>query len=559
MRNGLLAVAALFLAAPVALAADPPLPPIVFQTQPVGRVFDDFRAAANIVGGEKAVKAFNEGLKGFLGEKGLEGIDIGRPFVGYVVLAPKPADITAVLAFPISGEKEFLDLCDRVNKDKLKADEKDKTLYHLPPLDPRYKAMMRFHERYAYIAYGANPAPHIDAKALVSMPKLYDPAEQGLIAARFHFDRVPLAVKLALPALMDEVKKTVFPGGFGLGAQEMELIKPAMAEIEKLIARYVALSAGAETLTARVVLDVPSGNLVAEAVLAGKPNSELARIIAAFKPTANKFGALLAHPDTVAGVKLRLPLFEPEIRNAAVAGLEVAQKEGLKNAPQNVKPLVEELIKGLTRTVKTGEFDIAVALRGPDKNDWYTAVGAVAFDDAANLGKEFKAYIEKEAPPEIAGTIKWDAAKAGTVDIHTWKFPAGGFFIDFTKMFGGDDCTIAFAFAPHGVFVAIGPDAIASLKDALAVKPAPSPVLDVVVNPARLVKGIRKINPNDASAEHILGTDDKLLSALSVTLEGGKELKATLTLNLKVLPRAMAYTFVERSASKPEPPDPIKK
>ena len=106
---------------------------------------------------------------------------------------------------------------------------------------------MRFQDRYAYIAYGANPAPHLDPKALVPMAKLYDPAEKGLIAARFHFDRIPLAVKLAVPALMEEVKKTLFRGrtsGFGIGNQEMAMLKPAMAEIEKLATRYGKLAAG---------------------------------------------------------------------------------------------------------------------------------------------------------------------------------------------------------------------------------------------------------------------------------------------------------------------------
>src|SRR5262245_16578895 len=111
MRIGLLAVAAVLLGAPTTFADDPPLPPIVFQTQPAGRLFDDLRTAVNLIGGEKGVKALNNGFKEMLGEKGFEGMDYGRPIVGYVVLAPKPEDITAVVALPITDEKAFLDLC----------------------------------------------------------------------------------------------------------------------------------------------------------------------------------------------------------------------------------------------------------------------------------------------------------------------------------------------------------------------------------------------------------------------------------------------------------------
>src|SRR4051812_40965501 len=120
MRYALVAVVAT-LVAPAGFAADPPTPPITFQTHSIDRVLSDLRAAADLVGGEKAVKAVNKEIKDTFGEKGFEGLDINQPVVGYVVLAPKPQDITAVIAFPVTGEKEFLALCDRANSVKHKA------------------------------------------------------------------------------------------------------------------------------------------------------------------------------------------------------------------------------------------------------------------------------------------------------------------------------------------------------------------------------------------------------------------------------------------------------
>jgi hypothetical protein len=559
MRFGLLAVATLCVVAPVARAVDPP---IVFQMHPADRVLGDLRAAANIVGGEKGVKALNKQFKDVLGEKGFEGLDISRPVVGYVVLAPKPQDITAVVALPITGEKEFLDLCERANKRKPGLFGKEKDVYELPPLDDRYKAVMRFHERHAYIAYGFNPLPHLDPKVLVSVNKLYDPGERGLVAARVHFDRIPLPVKMAGPKLMDEVKRTVL-GALRFDRPDAEpYVKAIMPEVEKLAARYMKLAAGADVLAARLVLDIPAGNLVVEATLSGKPNSELSKIIAAWKPTANKFAAIAHHPDTMAAFKLRLPLFEDEIRSAVVAGLEVGQKQALDAAFDNSRAATEELFKGLIRTVKTGEFDIVMGVRGPDKNGWYTGVGAVAFEDPSKLEKEFKAYIEKTTPQDEQARIKWNAAKAGNVNIHTWKVTPGG-FIDVTKVFGGDDCEVAYAFAPHGVFGAIGPGAVATLKDALAVKPADSPVFELLANPSRATKLIEKvIGPNDpdiAKLAAMLGKEDKLLSALSIKLEGGAELKATVTVDLKLLPRLALFEEIERQSKEPVKPEPIEK
>jgi hypothetical protein len=566
MRTALLAV--LFLSASTTSAADPALPPIVFQTQPLGRILDDLRAGADIVGGEKGIQALNRGLKQLLGEKGFEGLDINRPLVGYVVLAPKPEDITAVIAFPITDEKEFLALCDRVNKDKLRVDDKDKTLYHMPPLEPQYKALMRFKDRYAYIAYGANPAPHIAPAALVPMEKLFDAAERGLIAARIHFERIPLPVKLVAGKLLAEVKKTLFssgrPGGFGVGKQEMALLEPALAELEKLLDRYLRLAPGADSLAARLILDAASGSLVLEAALVPKPNTELARTIAAFRLSANKFAALAAHPDTVGAFTFRVPLFEEELRNAAVLALEAGQKEALKNTPPVRQATTEELFKGLIRTVKTGEFDLALTVRGPDKNGWFTLVGAVAFDDPSKLEKEIRAYVEKDAEKEVADAIKWDVAKAGAVGIHTWK-PTPGGFIDPSKVFGGEDCMIAFAFAPQGILGAMGPDAVGTVKEALAVKPAAAPVLQVLLNPARTTKLIHKImgpdDPDIADVETVLGNEDKLLSIFAATLDGGKELRAAITINLKVLPRALLYRAIQRGGEEKNvvPPKPVGK
>ena len=117
-------------------------------------------------------------------------------------------------------------------------------------------------------------------------------------------------------------------------------------------------------------------------------------------------------------------------------------------------------------------------------------------------------------------------------------------------MFGGENTKVAFAFAPHGVFGAVGPDPVATLKDALAVKPAPAPVLDVTLNPARMRQLVRKIAPNERDTpqiEAMLGKEDRLAPVAAVTVEGGKELTARFTLDLRVLPRLVLQEDIERA------------
>jgi len=564
MRHGLLAITAMFFATIQARADDPPLPPIVFQMQPEALVLGSLRGAADMIGGEKAIKAFNKNLKERFGEKGLEGLDINRPIVGYVVLAPKPQDITAVIALPITNEKDFLALCDRLNRDKHRVDAKDKTLYHLPPLDPRYKALLRFSEQYAYIVYGFNPAPHAELKALVPMPKLYDPAERGLIAGRLHFDRIPLAVKLAAPVLFEEVKKTMF-GSFGIDRERNDWFTKAVSPpLEKLATRYFLLAGGADVLTARLNIDPEAGNFIAEATLTAKPNSELSKVIAAYKTAPNRFGALTNHPDTVTAFHTRAPLFAPEVRTAIVAAIEEGQKQGGNGLGIGLgeKAVMDEFLKGMVRTIKDSNLDLAVALRGPNKDGWFTLIGGLAFEDTAVLEKEIKAMVNKILPPAEEERMKWDVDKVGKVGIHTYHFTEDG-ILDFTKLFGGEKCIVAFAFAPQGVIGVIGPDSVAVLKEVLAAKPVDAPAMEMTANPARIVKAFEKSDPGGLGIVEIatlLGRDDKKLPVMSIVVDGGKELKATFTLNLKLLPRLMFADDIARANRDandgPKPPPP---
>src|SRR5215218_9289919 len=285
MRYALVLTAAALLA-PVAFAADPPKPPeppITFQTHPLDRVLDDLRAAADLVGGEKAVKAVNKGIKDKLGDKGFDGLDIGRPVVGYVLLDPKPENVVSVVAFPITGEKEFIAFCDRWNGGE-KAKDLGKGLYEVPPIDRRYKARMRFSDQYAYIAAGISPESALDEKALVPAQKLYDPAERGVIAGKIHFDRLTPAVKLALPALLKTLKDTYLQIP-GVGAQEKLILGPVEQAIEKIATRYLLMIGGADTAALRLSVDVPTSDIVVELTLTPKANSALAKEIADRKPT----------------------------------------------------------------------------------------------------------------------------------------------------------------------------------------------------------------------------------------------------------------------------------
>lgn len=544
MRLGLFAVAAAVLLAHPAAgpAADPP---VVFQTQPVGKLLDDTRGLGAMLVGESAAKALNDSIKRTLGDKGFDGLDLDRPIVGYILIPADPEQSTFVVALPTTGEKAFLDLCERANKQKPKA-LKD-GLHELPAPGPGagMTAAVRFADGYAYLAAGKDPIPALDPKALVPMPKLFDPAERAQFAGKVHFDRLPKELRAKMAQGIEELKKQAAQLPINLGQAEANLLKGVPEELSKLATRYLDEIKDADTLTARASVEPGTGEAAFELGLVGKPGSQLAKDIASRKPSTNRFAGLVTK-DAAVGFRVQMPLFAPEIRKAAAVGLGALATTAGNEAPPPIKKPLDELFKGLVRTVEAGEFDLAGAMRGPDKDGTFTVVGAVSFEDPKALEKELKDLVN--ATPEVKGITTFDAAKAGDVSVHEVK--VGALLPPEPQRMFGANASVAVAFAPKGVYVAFGADAINAVKEAVAAKPGPAPALDVVIDPTRLAKVFTAAGGNANDVTEFFGPNAGPFTAGSVSVDGGTELKLRLMLNLKLF-RAV---FVSRASERPEPP-----
>lgn len=520
MQRMLLAVAFAIFAPAAAFAAEPP---IVFQVQPAGQLIEKVRSIARMAGGDAAIKELNAAIKEKLGDKGFEGLDLERPVLGYVLMDGKLEEVVGVVVVPITGEKEFLALFERFSDKKLTAD--DTGYYEIPTPGPDAKVGMRFSDQHAYFAIGKDPKPALAAKKLVPAARIYDPSDKATAVARLRFDRLPKQIREELADGLKELKNKL--DDLHLPMDAGETARQAVDELIKLGRRYTDLLQDAETATVRWIVDTETSEAAIELGLTGRPGTRLAEAIASRKPSTNKFAGLVT-PDSMVGIKLQLPLFAEELQNAAVIGLEAGQKLAGENVPPPFKGAVDETFKGLIRTVKQGEFDLAVSFRGPDKNGLYTVVGAVAFEDPSGLEKELRELVKKQLPPELRENVKLDAAQVGQVNIHQIKF--GGLLpAEVQKMFG-EDASVAIAFAPHGIFVAFGPDAIGTMKAALLVKKAPSPVLELSVNPSRLRKIVEALGKEVPEG---LGTTDALIPSWALSIEGGKELRLKLSTNLK--------------------------
>ena len=172
------------------------------------------------------------------------------------------------------------------------------------------------------------------------------------------------------------------------------------------------------------------------------------------------------------------------------------------------------------------------AIHGPDAMGAHTLVLGLALDDAVGVEPELKTLLTDKAD----GFVKWDENESDGVKIHSIiivpLIPN-----DFKKVLG-NNATCHFALTKTGVLFSIGIDALNEMKRAITLKPTPAPVLDIRLNPPKLIEIVKPFSPRYADElGTILGTKDKLVSYSSLAVTGGEELRITLRAGLGMMTR----------------------
>jgi hypothetical protein len=559
------AACAALLAGPAAAAAAPPAPTVVAQAQPAGRVLNDVRDIVRLAAGPKhaddALKQFQKWLERQLGEQGLDGIDINRPVGAYATVREKFDESTVVLVLPVTSEKEFVGLLDRLKVTATPVAGKD-GLYSLEFAREPFPrpSHLRVANGWAYV--GLNGDEVADPANLVPPGELFDAAESAQLAVRLYPDRFPDKL---LKQWLDEMDKGAGEAKqFFVGFQDPHVGQAfgvAFDEAPKLIRRWAeGLRKEAKEVTLRLGFDPRSGDYTGELVVTPKPGTAMAKDVAARTPTTNRFAGLVP-ADAAVGFVGQAPLFSPEARAVWAAFMGTYKGEAHKVADEAVRPLLTELFDGLARAAKAGDGDLAAALLGPDKGGAYTLVAAAAFDDPAKLEKELRALARTPAAKKY---LTPDAAKVGDVAVH--KVSLGSLIPDeaggevmltalgkLLKSFGPDPA-VHVALTPKAVYVAAGPDPVGALTAALAAKPGPAPALGLSGNTARLQKLVEQIGGKEGAKEFaaVFGTSDKRADLFTLTLDGGTTLRLRWVMNVKYIPRAII--LAERSDSPPPLP-----
>lgn len=557
MRTRILLSAALLVglalgasAAPAPVIKSTGGPPVILQIAPGQKLLENVKKIVGIVAGEGFSGLIDGQIQGKLGEKGFAGLDMTKPIVGYLYLPNKalkgPDDFKEIYGFvaiPVTGENEFKDFVSRLGPPddplNFKPIEGNKGLYALETNGGDHDeipARARFHDGYLYVGFNAKDEL-LDAKNLIPAKNLTKPGETGLVLARIFTDRFPEAIAQQQTEQFEELEQQIPNLGAWSGIAG-NILKSYSALAKKSSAQLK----DTEETGFRLAFDETAAEIAIESYAMPKKGTDYAKELAAIKPTANRFASLISD-TTAAGGLLQLPIATPELKDILGKLVEAGQK-GKEDAPEHMRPVIDELLKGLGRTIKGDSIDYALAVNGPNKDGKFTMVAAVNFDDASGLEKALKAAAKHaDAPEKFKDEVKFDVDEVEGLKVHRVIMKDDAEPVK--AIFGPSG--LSFVMGPKSIVVAMGPDWKDSLKAALAAKAGPSKVLDLVANPKRLGELITAGNEQAGGvAAQLLGSEDKRVTVLGLTYEGGEMLKSRFSISLKIIPKAAIGFFTLR-------------
>jgi hypothetical protein len=442
------------------------------------------------------------------GPKGLDGLDLKRPFGLYGVTGDKPAEGLLVAVVPVTTEKAFLDLLARggLNVENGKNGVHTITTGQLPvPL------RLRFAHKHAYFG--------IQEQGDFAKIKLLEPAK--IMPAQD--DPALLSITVNLDILPDDLRKQTIAAMEEKYREERKKLRPGLTKEENdmameladgLVSEMIALVRDSQALELKL-----DDKWVLEARLRARAGSPLAASIAALGSTPSRFAGLLKEDDLL-GMLINFRLSEAT-RVKFHTWFDKTLSDAIKAEKiQSQRELLELSGAALMPTIKAGELDTAIAVRRAQNSTAVGAVWAIKVKDGATIERMQREMLKKHSTDKKVAKIVFDAEKAGAVSLHrmdasAWKKNVGKDATAVAKLFG--DNPFYFTDLADAVIIGMGENSLALVKDALAVRPKTSPLLRIQISPKVLVESMEKKAPGRDILERMKGS-------FTLTVEGGRVL-----------------------------------
>jgi hypothetical protein len=513
--------------------ADATGPTAVVRIKSIDGLVSDALYLAKLLGKEEEAKQFEAFFRSMVPNYDSAGIDTKRPLGLYGTVREDLPNSGGVLLIPVTADKAFLDLLGRYQIDA-KKDQEDIYTISTSAIPVPVDLYCRFANKYAYVT--------ARTKEPLAKDKLLDPAKvlggtrDAVVAATFHLDRIPKGLKDVGLGFMD------------LGINQQIKYPPAATKVQKDLlqegVKAVSKNIGSllkEGAAVDFVLDLDrkTNELVIEGTVNGKKGSRLANDINDLAQAKSLFAGMTGSD---AAVSVLMHLTAPDSLRQALGPVidEAFQKILQEQKDENARPLMEKFFKAVAPTLKAGELDTMSRFYGPGKDNQYTALGGVKLVEGKEIEDAIRAIVAV-LPPQAKEPIKLDVETAGDAKIH--RLDVGPRFEPAAKTILGSH-PVYVTIRPNMALVAVGPDGLKVLKDALGAQPATGPLVQVDVSMARLVPAISKFaagrGDKNASAyidkaakEAFAG--GKVEDQIRIRVEGGGNLKAQLSIKAPVM------------------------
>jgi hypothetical protein len=388
------------------------------------------------------------------------------------------------------------------------------------------EAYFRIANGYAYIT--AQNEDALTAKKLLDPAALKMSDQAALASATLFLDHISKDSKdLAVSEMERQVKRL----------QKRKPPRETEAE-EKIRLRFLQFVAAnfaqvireGHELGARFEVDRKAQKLALAFRLTGQPDSNLSKEIAALGHTPSLFASLVK--DNSAGSLLVHFAVPQKLRQVIEPIIEDRLKEiQEKEKDEGKRELVTSFVKAITPTLKCGEVDTLISLRGPSDAGKYTVITALKLKEGQKIEKVVRDVINKVAPETEKAKIKFDAEKAGEVAIHSVTLKKE---LDqkFKKAFG--DSPLYFAFRDDAVVMTLGEGSLDAIKEAVTAKPKASPLVQFDLALARLVPLVAtapKYAAAAKAAKEIFDEDANDKGTIRFTLTGGKAITKRFTVS----------------------------
>jgi hypothetical protein len=499
--------------------AKPMTPPLVVRFQSIDDLRADILYVGKLVGQEEHVKQFDELVKSQLGDK---SIDTKKPFGLYSVVADI-SDFAVVGLLPVSDEKAFLDLAGQLGS-KPEKDE-DGIYTTTPNAAPTTTVSFRFAHHYAYVAYG-NKA-RLAKDQLIAPATLLGSRRSATASIVVHLDAISADMKgiglQQFAAGIEQAKQAQQPN-------DTEVTRKVRGQvIDEFGKRVKRVVEDATTLELRFNVNRKEERFSFEGSFAGKPGSELASDIRALGETRSLFAGL-ARPEAAVSEVAHLEL-PANLRKAVASVVDEVISKGLQNEKdENKRREAEKLFKSLAPTIRAGELDAGVALRGPSTDKRYTLLLGLKVKDGRGLDKAIRDLVRR-LPERDRAKVKWDAETVGRGKVHRAEVQEQ--FDEKARQLFGDN-PLYFAVRNDRVVAVLGPDGLAAIKDLVSAEPAPGPVFEEGAALSRLVPLLAAVQPKVAEvAQTAFGAGGH--DRVRFTLSGGKALTARFTMDAAVV------------------------